>query len=71
MRDQGGCNSCSAQATATALDFCLCLSGERDLEPRSVQQTSECTNGELDNCTQNMTNKTCTHLIHTVNSHVI
>ena len=47
VRDQGGCNSCAAQSTVTALEFCLCLAGERDLQPRSVQQVSECTNGEI------------------------
>ena len=47
VRDQGVCSSCSAQATVTALEYCLCLAGEGELEPRSVQQVSECTNGKI------------------------
>ena len=41
------CDSCAAQAATTALEYCLCLAGEPDTSPRSVQQTSECTDGEV------------------------
>ena len=46
VRDQGVCNSCAGQSTVTSIEYCLCLAGEGELRPRSVQQISECTDGE-------------------------
>ena len=46
VRDQGVCNSCAGQGTVTSIEYCLCLAGEGELRPRSVQQISECTDGE-------------------------
>ena len=46
VRDQGVCNSCAGQGTVTSIEYCLCLAGEGELGPRSVQQISECTDGE-------------------------
>ena len=37
------CNSCSAQSAISAVEYCLCLAGENNLQPRSIQQISECT----------------------------
>jgi len=37
------CNSCSAQSAISSVEYCLCLAGENNLKPRSIQQISECT----------------------------
>ena len=39
------CNSCSAHSAVAGVEYCVCMAGERDLSPRSVQQVSECTDG--------------------------
>ena len=41
------CNNCAAQSTIAAIEYCLLMNDEQNFVKRSVQQLSECTDGEV------------------------